>query len=149
MFACVCDHLIMIIVSYEFNFVLFWAELRGTREITRTATYSGLIISLNEFSFVVFSSFWVECDSFYFLLFILFCAELRGMREIMRMATCMGLIISFAFGRKWAPTAHSQSARVLQCVAVCCSMWQCVAVCCNALQCVAVCCSVLQCRNVF
>jgi len=48
--------------------------------------------------------------------------------------------------------------RVLQCVAVCCSVLQCVvatfhgketnesvAVCCSVLQCVAVCCSVLQC----
>jgi len=34
---------------------------------------------------------------------------------------------------------------VLQCVAVCCSVLQCVAVCCFVLQCVAVCCSVLQC----
>jgi len=50
---------------------------------------------------------------------------------------------------------------VLQCVAVCCSMFDslcfsvmqyvaasltfCVAVCCSVLQCVAVCCSVLQC----
>ena len=33
---------------------------------------------------------------------------------------------------------------VLQCVAVCCSVLQCVAVCCSVLQCVAVCCSVLQ-----
>jgi len=32
--------------------------------------------------------------------------------------------------------------RVLQCVAVCCSVSQCVAVCCSVLQCVAVCCSV-------
>ena len=39
--------------------------------------------------------------------------------------------------------------RVLQCVAVCCSVFcsvlQCVAVCCSVLQCVAVCCSVLRC----
>ena len=34
--------------------------------------------------------------------------------------------------------------RVLQGVAVCCSVHQCVAVCCSVLQCVAVCCSVLQ-----
>ena len=34
--------------------------------------------------------------------------------------------------------------RVLQCVAVCCSVLQCVAVCCSVLQCAAVCC-VLQC----
>jgi len=32
--------------------------------------------------------------------------------------------------------------KVLQCVAVCCSVLQCVAVCCSVLQCVAVCCSV-------
>ena len=37
--------------------------------------------------------------------------------------------------------------RVLQCVAVCCSVLQCVAVCCSALQCVAVCC-VLRCVEV-
>ena len=39
--------------------------------------------------------------------------------------------------------------RVLQCVAVCCSVLKCVAVCvavsCRVLQGVAVCCSVLQC----
>jgi len=34
---------------------------------------------------------------------------------------------------------------VLQCAAVCCSVLQCVAVCCSVLQCVAVCCIVLQC----
>jgi len=34
---------------------------------------------------------------------------------------------------------------MLQCVAVCCSVWQCFAVCCGVLQCVVVCCSVLQC----
>jgi len=39
----------------------------------------------------------------------------------------------------------AQYMRVLQCVAVCCSVLQCVAVCCSALQCVAVCCSVPQC----
>jgi len=33
---------------------------------------------------------------------------------------------------------------VLQCVAVCCSVFRCVAVCRSVLQCVAVCCSVLQ-----
>ena len=38
--------------------------------------------------------------------------------------------------------------RVLQCVAVCCSVLQCVAVCCSVLQCVAVCRSVLQCVDV-
>ena len=38
--------------------------------------------------------------------------------------------------------------RMLQCVAVCCSVLQCVAVCCSVLQCVAVCCSVLQCAAV-
>jgi len=32
--------------------------------------------------------------------------------------------------------------RVLQCVAVCCSVLQCVAVCCRVFQCVAVCCNV-------
>jgi len=37
--------------------------------------------------------------------------------------------------------------RVLQCVAVCCSVLQCVAVCCSVLQCVAVCCSVVQCNG--
>ena len=31
------------------------------------------------------------------------------------------------------------STRMLQCVAVCCSVLQCVAVCCSVLQCVAVC----------
>jgi len=36
--------------------------------------------------------------------------------------------------------------RVLQCVAVCCSVLQYVAVCHSVLQCVAVCCSALQCR---
>jgi len=35
--------------------------------------------------------------------------------------------------------------RLLQCVAVCCSVLRYVAVRCSALQCVAVCCSVLQC----
>jgi len=35
--------------------------------------------------------------------------------------------------------------RVLQCVAVCCSVLQRIAVCCSVLQCVAVCCSVSQC----
>jgi len=35
--------------------------------------------------------------------------------------------------------------RVLQCVAVCCSVLQCVAVCSSKLQCVAVYCSALQC----
>ena len=35
--------------------------------------------------------------------------------------------------------------KVLQCVTVCCNVMQCVAVCCSVLQCVAVCCSVLQC----
>jgi len=36
--------------------------------------------------------------------------------------------------------------RVLQCVALCCSLLQCVAMCCTVLQCVAVwCCNVLQC----
>ena len=34
--------------------------------------------------------------------------------------------------------------RMLQCVAVCCSVLQCVAVCCGVLHCVAVCCSVIQ-----
>jgi len=34
--------------------------------------------------------------------------------------------------------------RVLQCVAVRCSVLQCVAVCCSVLQCAAVCCSVLH-----
>jgi len=34
--------------------------------------------------------------------------------------------------------------RVLQCVAVCCSVLQCVAVCCSVWHCVAVCCIVLQ-----
>jgi len=38
-----------------------------------------------------------------------------------------------------------RSVRVLQCVAVCCSVLQCVAVCCSVLQYVAVCCSMLQC----
>ena len=33
--------------------------------------------------------------------------------------------------------------RVMQCVAVCCSVLQCVAVCCSVLQCAAACCSVL------
>ena len=47
--------------------------------------------------------------------------------------------------------------RVLQCIAVCCSVLQCVSVslsvlqcvvvCCSVLQCVAVCCSVLQCAS--
>jgi len=36
-------------------------------------------------------------------------------------------------------------ARVLQCVAVRCSVLRCVAVCCGVLRCVAVCYSVLQC----
>ena len=35
------------------------------------------------------------------------------------------------------------------CVAVCCSVLQYVAVCCSVLQCVAVCCSVLQCDAVY
>ena len=35
--------------------------------------------------------------------------------------------------------------RVLQCVAVCCSMLQCVAVCCSVLQRVAECCRAAQC----
>ena len=45
------------------------------------------------------------------------------------------------------PTMRSRKGlhRVLQCVAVCCSVLQCVAVCCSVLQCVAVCCSVSQC----
>jgi len=34
----------------------------------------------------------------------------------------------------------SGTTRVLQCVAVCCSVLQCVVVCCSVLQCVAVCC---------
>ena len=33
------------------------------------------------------------------------------------------------------------------CAAVCCRVWQCVAVCCSVLQCVAVCCSVSLCAN--
>jgi len=37
-------------------------------------------------------------------------------------------------------------ARVLQRIAVCCSVLQCVAVCCSALQCIAACCSVIDCR---
>ena len=49
---------------------------------------------------------------------------------------------------------HAYYGRVLQCVAVCCSVLQCVAVCCSVLQVAvycsvlqpfAVCCSVLQC----
>ena len=40
---------------------------------------------------------------------------------------------------------YSALQRVLQCVAVCCSVLQCVAVCCSVLQYVAVCCSVLHC----
>ena len=45
------------------------------------------------------------------------------------------------------PTMRSRKGlhRVLQCVAVCCSVLQCVAVCCSVLQCVAVCRSVSQC----
>ena len=39
----------------------------------------------------------------------------------------------------------TRNPRVLQCVAVCCSVLQCVAVSCSVLRCVAVCCSVLQC----
>ena len=39
-------------------------------------------------------------------------------------------------------------ARVLQCVAVCCSVLQYVAVCCSMLQCVAVCCSFAVCCRV-
>jgi len=35
--------------------------------------------------------------------------------------------------------------RVLQCVAVCCSVWQGGAELCSVLQCVAVCCSLMQC----
>ena len=42
----------------------------------------------------------------------------------------------------WYITCHNS---VLQCVAVCCSVLQCDAVCCSVLQCVAVCCSVWQC----
>ena len=37
--------------------------------------------------------------------------------------------------------------RMLQCVAVYCSVLQCVAVCCSVWQCIAVCCSVLQRRT--
>ena len=47
-----------------------------------------------------------------------------------------------------AAAALPGTLRVLQFVAVCCSVLQCVecvAVCCSVLQCVAVCCSVLQC----
>jgi len=44
-----------------------------------------------------------------------------------------------------ARSSTSHLSRVLQCVAVCCSMLQSVAVCCSVLQCVAVHCSVLQC----
>ena len=39
--------------------------------------------------------------------------------------------------------------RMLQCVAVCCSVLQCIAVYCSVLQCIAVCCSVLQCVPVY
>ena len=35
-------------------------------------------------------------------------------------------------------------ARVLHCVAVCCSVLQCAAMCCNVLHCAALCCSVSQ-----
>jgi len=38
--------------------------------------------------------------------------------------------------------AHNALVRVLQCVAMCCSVLQCAAVCCSVLQCAAVCCSV-------
>ena len=38
--------------------------------------------------------------------------------------------------------------RVLQCVAVCCSVLRCVAVCCSVLQCVVVRCSMMQCDAV-
>ena len=48
-------------------------------------------------------------------------------------------------GGQGANLSHCNSSRVLQCVAVCCSVLQCVAACCSVLQCVAVCCSVLQC----
>ena len=41
------------------------------------------------------------------------------------------------------PTLELVSARVLQCIVVCCSVLHCVAVCFSVLQCVAVCCSVL------
>jgi len=44
----------------------------------------------------------------------------------------------------WHRTSQ-ETARVLQCVAVCCSALQCVAVRCSVLQCIAVCCSALQC----
>jgi len=51
------------------------------------------------------------------------------------------------------PASQETSCRVLQCVAVCCSVLQSVAVCCSVLQCAAVCCSVLQsvvlCCNMF
>jgi len=40
---------------------------------------------------------------------------------------------------------YARPMRLLQCVAVRCSVLQCVAVCCSVLQCVAMCCSVLQC----
>jgi len=42
-----------------------------------------------------------------------------------------------------APLRASQKARVLQCVAVCCSVLQCVAVCRIVLYCVVLCCIVL------
>ena len=41
--------------------------------------------------------------------------------------------------------ARQRQPRVLQCVAVCCSVLLCAAVCCSVLQCVAVCCCVLLC----
>jgi len=38
-----------------------------------------------------------------------------------------------------------ETIRVLQCGAVCCSVFQCSAICCSVLQCVPVCCSVMHC----
>ena len=50
-------------------------------------------------------------------------------------------------GRATVRDISRHTERMLQCVAVCCSVLQCVAVCCSVLvlQCIAVCCNMLQC----
>ena len=70
------------------------------------------------------------------------CVTPHGNGILMSHGTCMWHFASFK--RNWIMSRECviPHSRVLQCVAVCCSVLQCVAV---LLQCVAVCYSVLQC----
>jgi len=67
------------------------------------------------------------------------CAHISHTNESCTHAFDHTLLRCVAVHQKCVAGVLQRVYRVLQCVAVCCSVLQCVAVCCSVLQCVAVC----------